>query len=221
MLKRTMIVVAGGTGSRMGSNVPKQFLLLKGIPMLMHTLRTLHRADGTMGLVLVLPPDHLEEWESQCETLGFDVPHTVVAGGATRFRSVENGLKAAKNADFIGVHDGVRPFVAKSVVENCFTAAAQHGAAVPAVPIAQSLREIKSGSNASVDRSAFRAVQTPQCFRASILIEAYAKAPHDLFTDDASVVEALGQRIALVEGNVENIKVTTPLDLKLAELLVS
>lgn len=215
-----MIVVAGGTGSRMGSNVPKQFLLLKGIPMLMHTLRTLHRADGTMALVLVLPPDHVEEWESQCEAHSFDLPHIVVAGGTTRFRSVENGLKAAKNADFIGVHDGVRPFVAKSVVENCFTAASQHGAAVPAVPIAHSLREIKLGTSSSVDRSAFRAVQTPQCFRASIILDAYANAPHDLFTDDASVVEATGQRIALVEGNAENIKVTTPLDLKLAELLV-
>jgi 2-C-methyl-D-erythritol 4-phosphate cytidylyltransferase len=221
MLKRTMIIVAGGSGSRMGTNVPKQFLLLKGVPILMHTLRNLHKADGTMTLILVLPSDHIEAWESHCETLEFSVPHITVAGGPTRFRSVQNGLAAVKNSDFIGIHDGVRPFVSKTVVENCFISAAQHGAAIPAIPIANSLREVRNGANVAVDRSAFRSVQTPQCFRTSIIKDAYAKAPHDLFTDDASVVESAGNKIALVEGNPENIKITTPMDMKLAELLIS
>lgn len=214
-----MIVVAGGSGSRMGADIPKQFLQLNGRPLLMHTLANLHAIDAEMRLVLVLPEVHIPYWEKCCADQRFTVPHDTVCGGATRFRSVERGLHAAVDCDLIGVHDGVRPFVKAEVVNSCFEAAARNGAAVPITPIVQSLRMIGEGTSKSVDRTAYRAVQTPQCFRAELLRDAFAKAEHDQFTDDAAVVEAIGHPISLVDGNVENIKVTTPIDLKLAGLL--
>lgn len=220
-MRRTMIVVAGGSGSRMGSEIPKQFLLLGGLPLLMHTLANLHGMDSSMRIILALPSEHIPLWEGLCTQHGFTVPHVTVAGGHTRFRSVENALRAAMDSDLIGVHDGVRPFVSREVVENCFSEAGSNGAAVPVVPIVQSLRMVDGELNEAADRNAFRAVQTPQCFRAGILKEAFAYAPHDQFTDDAAVVEANGHRIALVKGNVENIKVTSPLDMRLAELILA
>jgi len=215
-----MIVVAGGNGSRMGAEVPKQFLPLRGVPLLMHTLARLHGMDSSMQIILALPKEHIPLWENLVAEHKFTVPHMTVAGGNTRFRSVENALEAANDSDLIGVHDGVRPFVSKEVVENCFKAAEMHGAAVPVVPIVQSLRRWDGEMSEAVDRNAFRAVQTPQCFRTDILKNAFVNATHDLFTDDAAVVEANGHRIALVDGNMENIKVTTPLDMRLAELLI-
>lgn len=215
-----MIVVAGGSGSRMNSDTPKQFLPLAGRPLLMHTLSNLHRMDPEMGLVLALPKEHIGTWEQLCTDNAFSVPHLTVAGGATRFRSVENALKAVNDAELIGIHDGVRPFVSEEVVHRCFEAAMQSGAAVPVVEVVQSLRKVRDGRSEVVNRSDFRAVQTPQCFRSQLLRDAFAAAAHDLFTDDAAVVEAHGHPIALVQGNDENIKVTTPLDLRLAELLI-
>jgi len=219
-MKRSMIVVAGGSGSRMGADIPKQFLPLFGLPLLMHTLKNLHGIDHSMKMILALPIDHLPQWEALCEEHAFHVPHVTVAGGKTRFQSVQNALKAIVDEDLIGVHDGVRPFVSKEVVENCFKAAEQCGAAVPVVPVVQSLRRVDGDLSEAVDRNAFRSVQTPQCFRREVLLEAFANAPHDLFTDDAAVVESNGHSIALVDGSSENIKVTTPLDMRLAELLV-
>lgn len=220
-MSRTMIVVAGGSGSRMGAEMPKQFLPLCGRPLLMHTLARLHGMDASMRLILALPADHLTLWSGMCEEHRFDVPHVTVAGGATRFRSVQNALLHAIGSDLIGVHDGVRPFVSAGVVDACFNAAAAHGAAVPVTPVVQSLRRLDGENSVAVDRSAYRAVQTPQCFRMEVLRDAFAHASHDLFTDDAAVVEANGHRIELVGGDMENIKVTTPLDLRLAELLLS
>lgn len=219
-MKRCMIVVAGGSGSRMGADIPKQFLPLRGVPLLMHTLKNLHGIDQSMKIILALPLDQLHQWEELCAEQAFHVPHVTVVGGKTRFQSVQNALKAIVDEDLIGVHDGVRPFVSTEVVENCFKAAEQRGAAVPVVPVVQSLRRLDAELSEAVDRSAFRSVQTPQCFRREVLLDAFANASHDRFTDDAAVVEANGHRIALVEGNSENIKVTTPLDMQLAELLV-
>jgi 2-C-methyl-D-erythritol 4-phosphate cytidylyltransferase len=218
-MTRCMIVVAGGSGSRMGADIPKQFLMLRGKPLLMHTLENLHRMDTGMRLVLVLPVAHIPYWEERCAEHGHSVPHVTVAGGDTRFRSVQNGLSSATGCDLIGVHDGVRPFVSAEVVSSCFEAASRNGAAVPVTPIVQSLRRVEGSGSMAVDRNAYRAVQTPQCFRAALLRDAFARAQHDLYTDDAAVVEAIGHAITLVEGNVENIKVTTPLDMALAELM--
>lgn len=187
----------------------------------MHMLQTMHGIDPEMELVLALPEQHFTTWKELCTTHHFAIPHTVVAGGETRFDSVKNALNAVSNVDLIGVHDGVRPFVTKEVVERCFEAADSLGAAVPVVPIVQSLRKMNGKSSIAVNRDEYYAVQTPQCFRADVLKNAYSKATHNQFSDDASVVEATGKDIALVEGNIENIKVTSPLDLQLASLLIS
>ncbi len=220
-MRRAMILVAGGSGTRMGAAVPKQFLLVNGKPLLIHTLQTMHGFDVEMELVLALPEQHFSMWRELCTTHHFAIPHTVVAGGETRFDSVKNALNKVSNADLIGVHDGVRPLVSKEVVERCFEAAEQFGSAVPAVPIVQSLRKMNGKSSIAVNRDEYYSVQTPQCFRADVLKDAYSKATHNQFSDDASVVEATGKDIALVEGNIENIKVTSPIDLQLASLLIS
>lgn len=220
-MSRTMIVVAGGAGTRMGADMPKQFIELKGLPILMHTLQNLHGMDHKLSLILVLPEEHMQQWKVLCAKHRFEVPLMVTIGGTSRFLSVQNGLKLAADEGLIGVHDGVRPFVSKQVVDACFETAEKHGAAVPGVPIVQSVREETALGSKAIDRSMLRAVQTPQCFRADLILNAYAQAAHDRFTDDATVVEAAGHRIEMVQGNDENIKITSPADLALANLLIS
>ena len=215
-----MIVVAGGSGTRMGAQLPKQFLVLNGKPILMHTLENLHRLDETMQLVLVLPETQFEYWKGLKSKYQFDLKYDLASGGATRFLSVSSGLALA-NGDLIGVHDGVRPFLSKPTFDNCFRVALQSGAAVPAIKIVQSLRKVDNNGNCAVDRDKFRAIQTPQCFRALVLKTAFGKANGSGFSDDASVVEANGHQIELVEGDEENIKITTPFDLQLAQLIIS
>lgn len=216
-----MIIVAGGSGTRMGAAVPKQFIELNGKPILMHTLEKLHAIDGAMELILVLPESEINTWESLCKAHGFSVQHSTTKGGETRFNSVQNGLAKVTDAELVGVHDGVRPFVSTEVVNACFIASSQDGAAVSVVPIVQSLRRMENGRSIAVDRNDFRAVQTPQCFRTEILKTAFERASGTDFTDDASVVEASGHAITLVDGNVENIKITTPTDLEWAKLLLN
>lgn len=221
MMKKTIIIVAGGSGTRMGAEIPKQFILLNGRPILMHTLQNLHAMDASMQLILVLPENLFSVWQALKETHHFSVPHHLAKGGATRFLSVKNGLAKVEDADVVGVHDGVRPFVSKQVVEACFDAANSSGAAVPTIPIVQSLRLLENDNSQAVDRSSYRAVQTPQCFKTSILKKAFNNADKTDYSDDATVVEAFGHKIELVEGNSENIKITTPIDLKLAELITA
>lgn len=213
-----MVVVAGGSGTRMGAEIPKQFLLLKGRPILMHTLQRMHDRDATMELVLVLSSSETEHWKHLCKQHRFAVPHKIAKGGETRTASVKNGVQLTDpSAELIGVHDGVRPFVNGKVLRDCFQTAEETGAAVPATPVVQSLRKLDGDRNKAVDRDHFRAVQTPQCFQAKLLREAFANAPHQHFSDDASLVEASGHAITLVEGDSENIKITTPTDLIWAE----
>ncbi|MCB9185211.1 MAG: 2-C-methyl-D-erythritol 4-phosphate cytidylyltransferase [Flavobacteriales bacterium] len=218
-MKHSMIIVAGGSGSRMGAELPKQFIELKGKPILMHTLETMHDFDAQMQLILVLPEDQMDFWEQLCYKHEWRVPHDLANGGATRFLSVKSGLELV-GGDLVGVHDGVRPFVSHSVIRSCFDTAAGQVAAVPVVPIIQSLRRLNGENNVAVDRSEFRAVQTPQCFQTHALKSAFAATDRTDFSDDASVVEANGIKIQLVEGNAENIKITTPLDLELAGLII-
>lgn len=215
-----MIVVAGGSGTRMGTQVPKQFLVLNGKPILMHTLENLHRLDEAMQLILVLPQSQIEYWTKLKTQHQFYLKHELAIGGTTRFLSVKSGLALA-NGELIGVHDGVRPFLSKSTFDHCFQVALQSGAAVPATKIVQSLRKVDDDGNSAVDREDFRAIQTPQCFKASVLKTAFSNVNGIDFSDDASVVEANGQKIELVEGDEENIKITTPFDLQLAELIIS
>lgn len=215
-----MIVVAGGSGTRMGADLPKQFLELNGLPILMHTLRHLHEMDAAMQLVLVLPESQMDFWEQLCYKHNWSVPHLLANGGATRFISVQSGLALAQGK-LVGVHDGVRPFVSRTVVDACFAEAKRTGAAIPAVLIVQSLRKMEVGGSVAVDRSSYRAVQTPQCFQTELLRKAFASAEHTDYSDDATVVEANGHPISLVDGNEENIKITSPLDLELAQLIIA
>ena len=219
--KHTILIVAGGRGTRMGGPQPKQFLELAGRPVLMHTLEAFDRWDASARLIVVLPEDQIDTWKRLCEAHVFGRIHRVVAGGETRFHSVRNGLGAVASNGLIAVHDGVRPLVAPSVIAACFAAAADGGAAVPVVPMVESVREVDAdGGSRPVDRTRLRVVQTPQVFRADVLRAAYCLPYDPRFTDDASVVEASGVAVRLVPGNRENIKLTTPMDLLLAEQLM-
>ena len=216
------IIVAGGKGLRMGGDVPKQFLPIGGRPVLMHTLEAFRRAIPDVRLVLVLPHDQQAYWRDLCRQYGFTLAHTIVDGGATRFHSVQNGLQAVADADdaIVGVHDGVRPFVSSEVIVRCYEAACRCEAVVPVVPVVETIRELTPDASVTRERSRYRLVQTPQTFRLSLLRRAYEQPYRDAFTDDASVVEALGVHVALVDGNRENIKITTPFDLTVAEALL-
>jgi len=215
------IIVAGGKGTRMQADIPKQFIEIHGKPVLMHTLEAFHRYDDSIQLILVLPASQLNAWKKLCLKHAFLLPHQIVSGGETRYNSVLNGLSQIKTPALIAVHDGVRPFVSNGTIKRCFDEAEKHGSAIPVIDIVDSIRQIKKTGSQSVDRSNYKLVQTPQVFDSEILKKAYEQDFSALFTDDASVVEALGLKITLVEGNRENIKITTAFDLILAETVIS
>jgi len=219
-MRRTSIIVAGGTGKRMGAAMPKQFLPLKGRPVLMWTLEAFQRFDPAMPLVLVLPKDHHATWRELCAAHGFMAPHTLVSGGAERFHSTLEGLKAVDHDGVVAVHDGVRPLASEQLIARCFRAAEEHGAAIPVVPISPSVREVTATGSRPIDRSRLRAVQTPQCFRVALLRRAFELSYDPAFTDEATLVERLGEDVYLVEGEERNIKVTTEADMKVAEALL-
>lgn len=215
-VKRTALIMAGGKGLRMGSSLPKQFLLLNGRPVLMHTLSTFYALDPCIRLILVLPDDHRAYWSDLCREYAFSVPHELVSGGGCRFESVRNGLAAAGEDGLIAIHDGVRPLVTPTLILRCFDAAQRFGAVIPVMPVIESLRVEDGGTNRAVDRAKFRLVQTPQTFQAEVIQRAYREAAATDFTDDASVAEAAGYAIHLVEGERQNSKITEATDLQLA-----
>ena len=215
------IIVAGGKGLRMGSDVPKQFLPVAGLPVLMRTIKRFKEYSADMQIILVLPKTQQDYWKELCKQYAFDVDYQLANGGETRFHSVRNGLNLIpENAEgVVGVHDGVRPFPALAVIDACYKEAEKAEAVIPVTPVVETLRHIigSNGISATVPRSEYKLVQTPQTFTIRLLKEAYKQPFNDNFTDDASVVEALGRNITLVEGNRENIKITTPFDLTVAE----
>ena len=217
------IIVAGGKGLRMGSDIPKQFLPIGGKPVLMRTLERFRECDAALQIILVLPEAQQAYWHQLCEEYHFDVEYTLANGGQTRFHSVQNGL--AKVPDdaigVVGVHDGVRPFPSVEVIRNCYDTARTAKAVIPVIPVVETVRQIFcNGLTRTVPRDEYRLVQTPQTFDIQLLKAANRQPYNDGFTDDASVVESYGHAITLVEGNRENIKITTPYDLKIAEVLV-
>lgn len=217
-----IVIVAGGSGRRMGTALPKQFLLLAGAPVLARTINAMARALPGAERVVVLPAEHIGFWEAYARR--FDVAqHRTVAGGAERFDSVCRGLDAlSERCTLIGVHDGVRPLASPKLVLRTAEAALQKGAAIPVVRPVDSLRAVApDGGSHPVDRTAIRCVQTPQFFRADLLRDAYRQPRSAAFTDDASVVEAAGHTVALVDGEASNLKITSPDDLTLAEALVA
>lgn len=219
MSKRNVIIVAGGKGLRMGSELPKQFIPIGGKPVLMRTLDAFYNYDNAINIILVLPASHQEYWKDLCQEYHFSVSHQIATGGETRFHSVKNGLGYVESG-IVGVQDGVRPFVSKEMIARCFDAANEYAAVIPVIDSTDSLREIQDdGKSKIVDRSKIRLVQTPQVFHAEVLKKAYNVEFDMIFTDDASVVEAMGIDVHLVQGEVTNIKITTPLDLKVGELI--
>jgi 2-C-methyl-D-erythritol 4-phosphate cytidylyltransferase len=219
-MRNCCIIVAGGNGSRMGTGLPKQFLRIGGIPVLMHTIRNLYHFDQTLQLILVLPPDEILNWDELCRQYHFEIQHQIIVGGDTRFQSVKNGLSLASDCELIAVHDGVRPLVSHETLARCFNCAAEYGTAIPVLPVNESVREGSMNKSIPVDRSRYFLVQTPQVFKTPILKESYNQKWVPEFTDDASVVERSGIVVQLVMGNRENIKITFPEDLLVAELLL-
>ena len=216
-----VIIVAGGKGLRMGGDIPKQFLPIGGKPILMRTIERFLQYDKEMQVVLVLPESQQDYWQSLCEKYRFSQPYTLANGGETRFHSVKNGLaKVFSNVTLIGVHDGVRPFVSFDTIRATYEEAARSEAVVPVIDVVETVRHIiNEKKSETVSRSDYKLVQTPQVFSALLLHQAYAQPYTEFFTDDASVVERFGHPVTLVTGNRENIKITTPFDMTIAECL--
>lgn len=220
-----VIIVAGGKGLRMGSDIPKQFLPVAGKPVLMRTLERFREYSSALQIILVLPKSQQDYWKELCAQYHFDVEYLLADGGETRFHSVQHGLALIPDdaEGIVGVHDGVRPFPGLDVIRNCYETAREKKAVIPVVPVVETVRRIVAadGRSATVPRDEYRLVQTPQTFDIRLLKAANRQPYNAGFTDDASVVEAYGHTITLVDGNRENIKITTPFDMKMAESLVN
>ncbi|MBO9728020.1 MAG: 2-C-methyl-D-erythritol 4-phosphate cytidylyltransferase [Chitinophaga sp.] len=218
--KKVAIIVAGGSGTRMQSAVPKQFLNLSGKPVLYHTIAAFATAFPDMEIVLVLPEAHFTFANDILSAFEHRPAVTLVKGGETRFHSVKNGLQQVTTPSVVFVHDGVRPLVSPTLIRHCYDTAISHGSAIPVVDMKDSIREIAGSNNAAVDRDRFKIIQTPQTFLSELILPAF-ELPYDpLFTDEATVVERLGHPVYLVAGEESNIKITKPLDLTIAEALL-
>ena len=214
------LIVAGGSGSRMGSDIPKQFLLLKGRPVLMQTIDVFFQSGYGQNIIVVLPEREISEWKRLCELYQFAIPHSIVAGGNTRTESVINGLNKVPAQAIVAVHDGVRPLVSKQLIRNCFEAAELNDSAIPCIAVTDSIRLVKEDQNEPVQRENLRIIQTPQCFKAGMLKAAYENSKGKSFTDDATVFESAGHKIHLIEGERFNIKITYWEDLEIAKSLL-
>ncbi len=220
-LKKYAVVVAGGSGSRMGSEVPKQFIEICGLPILMHTINVFRKAIQDIEIVLVLPEEQIKTWKNLCLKHNFIHPVEICAGGETRFHSVKNGISCIEDDGLVGIHDGVRPLVSEEAIRRCYQEAAIYGNAIPVTGVVETVRYQEDDSRSNIiDRSKLRLVQTPQVFRIESIKEAFLRDYDETFTDDASVLESNGGIIHLTEGNRENIKITHPIDLVIGEYLI-
>jgi 2-C-methyl-D-erythritol 4-phosphate cytidylyltransferase len=217
--KKAVVIVAGGSGKRMGAEMPKQFLELAGKPVLMHTINKFYHFDQRMQIVLVLPFDHIETWNRLCNEHRFTIAHKIVPGGDERFFSVKKGLAKVSENNLVAIHDGVRPLVSDEVIANTFLAAEKHGGAIPVISPSESIRQKTVDGSKPVNRDQYVLVQTPQVFKSELIKQAYQHPYQKKFTDDATVFEAAGHTIHLVEGNIENIKITRPVDLVFVEAI--
>lgn len=218
--QKYVIIVAGGSGKRMGNDIPKQFLPMNKLPILMHTIKAFYEFDSAIKIIVVLPEDQHNYWNELVRKYKFKIAHEIANGGTERFYSVHNGLQLVNYNGLVAVHDGVRPLVSKNVIMDCFDKAELKGAVIPVLPSNESIRKINEDENVALNRSEYFMVQTPQVFETELLKKAYEQSFSSLFTDDASVVEAAGYTVSHVEGNVENIKITRPIDLVIAEALL-
>lgn len=219
--RRIVIIVAGGSGTRMGAGIPKQFLPLLGKPILIHTIQIFLTLPSITEIILVLPASQIPVWFDLCKKHHFDIKHTIVEGGETRFQSVTNSLRKVSDSEaLVAIHDGVRPLVSIEVIERCFQETEKYGNAIPAIKPLETVRFCEESGTTPVDREKVLLIQTPQVFKSSIIKKCYQTPWQPSFTDDASVVEHAGNQIHIVEGNRENIKITTPQDLLFAEILL-
>ncbi len=218
--QKFVLIMAGGKGLRMNAPLPKQFLEINGKPVIMHTIEAFYNFNPQISIIVVLPSDQIEFWQQLCKKHAFVIHHKIAQGGETRFQSVKNGLKLVDIPSLVAVHDAVRPLVSPETIVRCFEKAEQSGAVIPVVELVDSIREVNDDDSISVNREKYRMVQTPQVFDGEILLNAYQQEYNLLFTDDASVVESEGVKIHLVDGNRENIKITTQMDLIFAEMII-
>jgi 2-C-methyl-D-erythritol 4-phosphate cytidylyltransferase len=212
-----VIIVAGGSGSRMKSDMPKQFIKLAGMPILMRSITKFFEYNAEIKIIVVLPKDQQLFWKELCSENYFSIHHEVVEGGQTRFQSVKNGLSLIQGEGLVAIHDGVRPLVSLETIGRCFKLASVGGNAIPCIRVYESVRYVNDETSKVIDRSHIRLIQTPQVFSCSLIKEAYLQLPDIDFTDDASVLERFGYKVQLTEGNRENIKITDPFDLQMAE----
>jgi 2-C-methyl-D-erythritol 4-phosphate cytidylyltransferase len=219
-IKEHALIVAGGKGTRIKSNLPKQFLELAGLPVLMHTIHAFFRYSENIQVILVLPEDDFKTWEILCEKYNFTKPLTIQSGGDSRFQSVKKGLEKINDDGLVAIHDGVRPLVSEDIIAASFRLAAVHKSAVAAVRLKESIRIVDQDNTKAVDRSRFRIIQTPQTFDISLIKDAYSMKEDSTLTDDAGVAERAGHTISLFEGSYENLKITTQEDLIIAEALL-
>jgi 2-C-methyl-D-erythritol 4-phosphate cytidylyltransferase len=223
-MKEYAVIVAGGAGKRMGTRIPKQFLLLSGKPVLMHTVDVFYRYDSDIRIILVLPEEMIPYWQSLCNKFSFSIPHQIAEGGATRFQSVKNGLKKIPDPEvLVAIHDGVRPLVSTGIIRSSFRSAEKFGSGITVVNLRESLRQVDQNKNRAVSRADYRLVQTPQTFQLDLIRHAYDMEEKEsaLLTDDAIVAEKAGISVHLVEGSYENIKITSKNDLLIAEAIFS
>jgi 2-C-methyl-D-erythritol 4-phosphate cytidylyltransferase len=219
-MNKYAIIVAGGSGNRMQSDIPKQFLNLHHKPILMRTLEAFYQADKLIELLVVLPESQISNWEKLCNKHAFRIPYTLVLGGNTRFQSVRNALMNLPNEGLVAIHDGVRPLVSEQIIQKSFEIARNNGSAIAAVKPKDSIRMQNPTNSVAMDRNLFYLVQTPQTFDVNLIKAAFLQEELPNFTDDASVFEAYGQEITLFEGDYRNIKITTPEDLLVANALL-
>ena len=219
-MKKYAVIVAGGSGTRMGNSIPKQFLLLKGKPVLWYTIDSFLRAYDDMNIILVLPKDHVKKGEKIINQLNAETRIVIVEGGTTRFDSVKLGLQKITDEAVVFVHDGVRCLISVPLIRRCYNQAIEKGSAIPAVAATDSIRIVRNGSHYVNERQEVRIVQTPQTFLSKIILPAFEQSYQDSFTDEATVVEANGSPVFLTEGEYDNIKITRPIDLLVAERII-
>jgi 2-C-methyl-D-erythritol 4-phosphate cytidylyltransferase len=219
-MKKYAIIVAGGSGQRMGAAIPKQFLLLNNKPVLYYTIKSFLEAYDDLEIVLVLPKEHIEKGEEIVAQLGAGKRINITAGGETRFQSVKNGLELVKEESIVFVHDGVRCLVSQDLIKRCFEQTIEKGSAIPAVAATDSIRIAEGITHQIIDRDKVRIIQTPQTFKSAILLPAFKQVYQPYFTDEASVVEAINEEVFLIEGEYNNLKITRPLDICIAEKIL-
>ena len=220
-MQEYVLITAGGAGNRLGSDLPKQFLNLKGRPVLMHVFDAFMTFSEDLRFVLVLPDAYHDSWKKLCGDHELTLPHQVVSGGPTRFHSVKSGLRHIPDESLVAIHDGVRPLVSAGTIASGFHYAKKFGNAIPVIETKEAMRMMNGPISAPLPSERIRTVQTPQCFKASLIKKAYQQNYHESFTDDASVLESEGERLFLIDGNPENIKITIPADLIMAGALLS